>query len=97
MHNSLEVTTTDTCNITTGNAATTARPLAQEVPLLAATSPNATPAAKKRNSERGEGVISTAVAVLIVAFLGIALWTGFNSMMSTATSRTRTQVEQIGR
>ncbi len=97
MHNSLEVTTTDTCNITTGNAAPTARPLAQEVPLLTATSPNATPAAKKRNSERGEGVISTAVAVLIVAFLGIALWTGFNSMMSTATSRTRTQVEQIGR
>ena len=97
MHNSLEVTTTDTCNITTGNATTTARPLAQEVPLLAAASPNATPAARTRNSERGEGVISTAVAVLIIAFLGIALWTGFNSMMSTATSRTRTQVEQIGR
>ena len=97
MHNSLEVTTTDTCNITTGHATTTAPPLAQEVPLLAAASPNATPAARTRNSERGEGVISTAVAVLIIAFLGIALWTGFNSMMSTATSRTRTQVEQIGR
>jgi type IV secretory pathway VirB2 component (pilin) len=98
MHNSSEATTTDTCNITTGSATSTERPLAQEVPLLAAaSSPNATPAAKKRNSERGEGVISTAVAVLIIAFLGIALWTGFNSMMSTATSRTRTQVEQIGR
>lgn len=46
--------------------------------------------------ERGEGVISTAIAVLIVAFLGIALWTGFDSMMNTATERTRTQVEQIG-
>ena len=97
MHNSPELATTDTCNVTTGNATAAALPLAQEVPLLIATSPNATPAAKKRHSERGEGVISTAVAVLIVAFLGIALWTGFNSMMSTATSRTRTQVEQIGR
>lgn len=47
-------------------------------------------------SERGEGVISTAIAVLIVAFLGIALWTGFDSMMGDATERTRAQVEQIG-
>ena len=47
-------------------------------------------------SERGEGVISTAIAVLIVAFLGIALWTGFDAMMTDATDRTRDQVEQIG-
>lgn len=46
--------------------------------------------------EHGEGVISTAIAVLIVAFLGIALWTGFDAMMGSATERTRTQVEQIG-
>lgn len=50
----------------------------------------------RRRGERGEGVISTAIAVLIVAFLGIALWTGFDSMMNSATERTRTQVEQIG-
>ena len=49
-----------------------------------------------RRSERGEGVISTAIAVLIVAFLGIALWTGFDGMMDSATERTRAQVEQIG-
>lgn len=49
-----------------------------------------------RCSERAEGVISTAIAVLIVAFLGIALWTGFDAMMSSATERTRDQVEQIG-
>ncbi|HTO00552.1 MAG TPA: hypothetical protein VL068_07740 [Microthrixaceae bacterium] len=47
-------------------------------------------------SERGEGVISTAIAVLIVAFLGIALWTGFDGMMNSATEKTRAQVEQIG-
>jgi len=41
-------------------------------------------------------VISTAIAVLIVAFLGIALWTGFEGMMNSATERTRAQVEQIG-
>jgi uncharacterized protein HemX len=49
-----------------------------------------------RRGERGEGVISTAIAVLIVAFLGIALWTGFDAMMDDATDRTRAQVEQIG-
>jgi type IV secretory pathway VirB2 component (pilin) len=50
----------------------------------------------RRRDERAEGVISTAIAVLIVAFLGIALWTGFDAMMNSATERTRTQVEQIG-
>ncbi|CAN5605134.1 hypothetical protein BH10ACT3_BH10ACT3_07620 [soil metagenome] len=51
---------------------------------------------RPRRDERGEGVISTAIAVLVVAFLGIGLWTGFDSMMNSATERTRTQVEQIG-
>ena len=50
----------------------------------------------RARSEHAEGVISTAIAVLIVAFLGIALWTGFDAMMNSATERTRTQVEQIG-
>jgi type IV secretory pathway VirB2 component (pilin) len=50
----------------------------------------------RQRNERGEGVISTAIAVLIIAFLGIALWTGFDSMMEDATDRTRAQIEQIG-
>lgn len=50
-----------------------------------------------RHAERGEGVISTAIAVLIVAFLGIALWKGFDGMVSGATDKTKAQVEQIGR
>ena len=37
-----------------------------------------------------------ALGLLLVAFLGIALWTGFDAMMNSATERTRTQVEQIG-
>jgi TRAP-type C4-dicarboxylate transport system permease small subunit len=51
---------------------------------------------RRRFGERAEGVISTAIAVLIIAFLGIALWKGFDLMMNNATDRTRTQVEQIG-
>lgn len=54
------------------------------------------PARRPRHDERAEGVISTAIAVLIIAFLGIALWTGFDAMMNSATERTRAQVEQIG-
>ena len=49
-----------------------------------------------RRSELAEGVISTAIAVLIVAFLGIALWKGFDTMMNSATEKTKNQVEQIG-
>ncbi len=49
-----------------------------------------------RRSERGEGVVSTAIVVLIIAFLGIGLWTGFDAMMNSATDKTRAQVEQIG-
>jgi len=48
-------------------------------------------------SERGEGVISTAIAVLIVAFLGVAMWAGFNTMFQDAQDTTRDQIEQIGR
>lgn len=51
---------------------------------------------RRRRSELAEGVISTAIAVLIVAFLGIALWKGFDTMMNSATDRTQRQVEQIG-
>jgi hypothetical protein len=51
---------------------------------------------KRRRNELAEGVISTAIAVLIVAFLGIALWKGFDVMMNSATEKTQHQVEQIG-
>jgi hypothetical protein len=51
---------------------------------------------RRRRDEIAEGVISTAIAVLIVAFLGIALWKGFDVMMNSATEKTQHQVEQIG-
>jgi hypothetical protein len=50
-----------------------------------------------RRDERGEGVISTAIAVLIIAFLGVAMWVGFQQIFSDAADTTRTQVQQIGK
>ena len=46
--------------------------------------------------ERGEGVISAAIAVLIMAFLGAAMWIGFNSIWGDAETNVRDQVHQIG-
>jgi len=47
-------------------------------------------------TDRGEGVISTAIAVLIVAFLGVGMWVGFKSIFDDAADNTRTQIQQIG-
>lgn len=49
----------------------------------------------RRRDESGEGVISTAIAVLIVALLGVALWAGFSTIMSDATQRTGEQIRSI--
>ncbi len=51
---------------------------------------------KRTRNQRGEGIISTAIAVLIVALLGVAMWTGFSTMMTDASQKTATQIEQIG-
>jgi hypothetical protein len=51
---------------------------------------------ERLRSERGEGVISTAIAVLIVAFLGAAMWVAFNTIWQTSENNIRTNVEQIG-
>jgi len=52
---------------------------------------------RRLRSERAEGVISTAIAVLVIAFLGVAMWVGFKAIFDDAASNTRTQVEQIGK
>jgi hypothetical protein len=49
-----------------------------------------------RRDERGEGVISTAIAVLIMAFLGVAMWVGLSGIWDSAEANTSDQVEQIG-
>lgn len=55
----------------------------------AARSPGAAP-------EAGEGVVSTAIAVLVMALLGAAMWVAFNGVFQTAESRIADSVENIG-
>jgi type VI protein secretion system component VasF len=46
--------------------------------------------------EAGEGVISTAIAVLIMAALGAVMWVGFQAIWGNASSQTTNQINQIG-
>lgn len=46
--------------------------------------------------DRGEGVISAAIVVLIMAFLGAAMWVVFRRVFGNATDQTEDQVSQIG-
>jgi type II secretory pathway component PulJ len=50
----------------------------------------------RMNGDRGEGVISAAIAILIMAFLGAAMWVGFNQMWKTTQTTTNTKISQIG-
>jgi len=47
--------------------------------------------------DRGEGVISAAIAVLIMAFLAALMWIGFQKMWVDTETRTNQQIQQIGR
>jgi hypothetical protein len=46
--------------------------------------------------ERGEGVISTAIAVLIMALIGVLMWTVFQRVFNDAGTRIETNVSDIG-
>jgi hypothetical protein len=50
----------------------------------------------RADDDRGEGVISVGIAVLIMAFLGAAMWLGFKGMWDTTQDTTNTKVQQIG-
>lgn len=47
--------------------------------------------------ESGEGVISAAIAVLIMAALGALMWLGFKALWDDTSARTSEQVNTIGR
>ncbi len=49
-----------------------------------------------RRDEAGEGVISTAIAVLIMAALGAVMWVGFQAIWGNASSQTTNQINTIG-
>jgi hypothetical protein len=42
--------------------------------------------------QRGEGVISAAIAVLVMAFLGVGMWVAFNATFSSAEKNVDTRV-----
>ena len=46
--------------------------------------------------ESGEGVISAAIAVLIMAFLGVAMWFGFRQTLGNTQTNVNNQVTRIG-
>ncbi len=47
-------------------------------------------------NQRGEGVISAAIVVLIMAILGAAMWFAFNSIWTQTESKTTQNVSSIG-
>jgi type IV secretory pathway VirB2 component (pilin) len=51
---------------------------------------------QRLRGDLGEGVISVAIAVLIMAFLGAAMWLGFQKMWKSTEATTNEKIEQIG-
>lgn len=51
--------------------------------------------ARMHGDQRGEGVVSVAIAVLIMAFLGAIMFAGFKLTLGKAQSRTDCQVSGI--
>jgi hypothetical protein len=49
-----------------------------------------------QRDERGEGVISAAIAVLVMAFLGVAMWFAFSVTFNHAANHVDNQVNCIG-
>ncbi len=52
---------------------------------------------RARRSERGEGVISAAIAVLIIASLGALMWVGFKALWENAEKTTNSEIAKIGK
>ena len=52
--------------------------------------------ARFRHEDAGEGVISTAIAVLIMAIIGGLMWIAFQGVFTSADDRITSEVESIG-
>ena len=55
-----------------------------------------TTASRMRRDDRGEGVISAAIAVLIMAGIGALMWVGFRTMWEDTETNTKDKVAEIG-
>ena len=49
-----------------------------------------------RRAEHGEGVVSLAIGVVIMAFLGVLLWVAFKATLGSATTNVNQQVAKLG-
>lgn len=52
--------------------------------------------ADRARGDRGEGVISAAIAVLIMAGIGALMWVGFKAIWEDTEDNTRDKVTEIG-
>jgi hypothetical protein len=52
--------------------------------------------ASRAGGERGEGVISAAIAVLIMAGIGALMWVGFKTIWQDTEDNTKDKVAEIG-
>lgn len=48
-----------------------------------------------RRDERGEGVISAAIAVLVMAFLGVLMWQLFGDTLRKANSNVNSRLDEL--
>ena len=51
----------------------------------------------RARGDLGEGVISAAIAVLIMAFLGVVVWVGFRATLGDTQEKVDKTVEEIGK
>lgn len=53
-------------------------------------------AAQRLRTDRGEGIVSVAIAVLIMAALGVVAYGAFDALFNNTTDAAETQISQIG-
>jgi hypothetical protein len=51
---------------------------------------------RRRTDDRGEGVISAAIVVLIMAAIGALMWTAFRGMWEDIESDTNDRISEVG-
>lgn len=51
---------------------------------------------RTRADDRGEGVVSAAIVVLIMAAIGALMWVGFRSMWTSIESDTNERISEVG-
>ncbi len=78
-------------------AALTAFSTARATALAPAAAAQKSARQSTRRNERGEGVISAAIAVLIIASLGALMWVGFRALWENAEETTNSEIAKIGK